>query len=92
MKEAKPWRKPLKERQAFAVGQEPWQPKTVSSTAWKDIVSDNPLNKSIGESTQFDLDTTGHFKDFDEERSDEENFDPKPLSRLTLQVKTYQTV
>lgn len=86
MGQSKPWRQPLKERQAFAVSQEPWQPKSVSSTAWKDIVADNPVNKSIGESSKFDLDTTGHYKDLDEERSDEENFDPKPLSRLTLQV------
>jgi CRISPR/Cas system CMR subunit Cmr6 (Cas7 group RAMP superfamily) len=59
----------------------------VSSAAWKAIVGDNPVNKSIGESTNFDLDATGHYKELDEERSDEENFDPKPLSRLTLQVK-----
>ncbi|XP_076105248.1 uncharacterized protein LOC143073519 isoform X5 [Mytilus galloprovincialis] len=92
MGQSKPWRQPLKERQAFAVSQEPWQPKSVSSTAWKDIVADNPVNKSIGESSKFDLDTTGHYKDLDEERSDEENFDPKPLSRLTLQeaFETYK--
>lgn len=95
LKPSKPWRKPLKERQAFSVSQESWEPKSVSQSTWKDIVHGDVLKDksditNISRDTKFDLDTTGQpIRDeesmSDSEESDEDIVPSKPLSKMTLQ-------
>ncbi|XP_061186322.1 uncharacterized protein LOC133194357 isoform X2 [Saccostrea echinata] len=85
-KEVKPWRKPLKEQQAHAVRNEPWQPKNVSSTQWKNIVNSDIMNKS--RDTKFDLNPEGEpieNKENTMEESDEDNSESKPLNKMSLQ-------
>lgn len=95
LKPSQPWRQPLKERQAFAVRQEAWEPKSVSQSTWKDIIHGDVLkNKGdpndISRDTKFDLDPEGHPLGEDETLTDsEEESDiskSKPLSKMTLQV------
>ncbi|XP_033756035.1 LOW QUALITY PROTEIN: uncharacterized protein LOC117338796 [Pecten maximus] len=91
--ESRPWRQPLKEQQAHAVKQKPWQPKAMHPADWKAVVGSDILNKS--RDTKFDLDPKGHRKDdghVDANSSDEENYDPKPLNKMSLQeaFKTFK--
>lgn len=84
--ESRPWRQPFKEQQAHAVRQKPWQPKSIHSADWKAMVGSNILNKS--RDTKFDLDPRGHLiggGNVEVNSSDEENYDPKPLNRMSLQ-------
>ena len=86
----------MKERQAFSVSQESWEPKSVSQCTWKDIVHGDVLKDksditNISRDTKFDLDTTGQpIRDeesmSDSEESDEDIVPSKPLSKMTLQV------
>ncbi|XP_062588774.1 LOW QUALITY PROTEIN: serine/arginine repetitive matrix protein 2-like [Saccostrea cucullata] len=85
-KEVKPWRKPLKEQQAHAVRNEPWQPKNVSSSQWKNIVNSDIMNKS--RDTKFDLNPEGEpieNKENTMEESDDDNSESKPLNKMSLQ-------
>ncbi|XP_060076565.1 uncharacterized protein LOC132556190 [Ylistrum balloti] len=91
--ESRPWRQPLKEQQAHAVKQKPWQPKSMHPADWKAAVSNDILNKS--RDTKFDLDPKGQRigdDDMDAKSSDEENYDPKPLNKMSLQeaFKTFK--
>lgn len=96
LKPSKPWRKPLKERQAFSVSQEFWEPKSVSQSTWKDIVHGDVLKDksditNVSRDTKFDLDTTGQpIRDEESmsnsDESDEDIVPSKPLSKMTLQV------
>lgn len=89
--ESRPWRQPLKEQQAHAIKQKPWQPKSVHPADWKAVVSSDILNKS--RDTKFDLDPKGQrIDDKDADSSDEENYDPKPLKKMSLQeaFKTFK--
>ena len=96
MKPSEPWRKPLKERQAFSVRQEQWEPKSVSQSTWKNIVHGDVLKDksditNVSRDTKFDLDTTGQpINDEDEtsesDDTDEEIGQSKSLSKMTLQV------
>lgn len=84
MKPVQPWRKPLKERQAFAARQEAWQPKSVSQSAWREAVhstarSDKPDLNDVSRDTKFDLDPEGHPLGGDE-------MDDREESKMTLQV------
>ncbi|XP_021378542.1 uncharacterized protein LOC110466410 isoform X2 [Mizuhopecten yessoensis] len=84
--ESRPWRQPLKEQQAHAVKQKPWQPKSMHPADWKAVVGSDILNKS--RDTKFDLDTKGHRigdRNMDANSSDEENYDSKPLTKMSLQ-------
>ncbi|KAL5017186.1 hypothetical protein ScPMuIL_006775 [Solemya velum] len=92
--EAKPWRKPLKERQAYAVRKETWQPKPIPVPVWKSVLQSNildkPTSKQQNSDTKFSLDPHGRLVEHEETgsdfSSDEENRQPKSLSKLTLQV------
>ena len=94
MKPGQPWRQPLKERQALATRQEPWQPTSVSSAAWKDIVHSKDLKEridpcDISRDTKFDLDPEGHplgDGQSDSEESEVEVGQQKPLTKMSLQV------
>ena len=96
MKPSEPWRKPLKERQAFSVRQEQWEPKSVSQSTWKNIVHGDVLKDksdvtNVSRDTKFDLDTTGQpINDEDttseSDDTDEEIGQSKSLSKMTLQV------
>ena len=88
-KEARPWKKPLKERQAHAVRSEPWQPSNISSNQWKHISNKNVMNKS--RDTHFDLNPSGELienKENTMEESDDDDLDTKPLNKMSLQVIT----
>lgn len=97
--ETKPWRKPLREQQANAVRQEPWQPKHIHPADWKSIMNNNVLTsttekteaKYITRDTKFDLNPDGNrmgktLGQDSDGSSDEENYEPKPFTRMTLQV------
>lgn len=87
-KETKPWKKPLKERQAHAVRSEPWQPSGINDNQWRNIVARENLDKS--RDTKFDLNPDGKLIENKEnamEESDEDNLDTKPLNKMTLQVR-----
>ncbi|KAJ8317345.1 hypothetical protein KUTeg_005249 [Tegillarca granosa] len=83
MTESKPWRKPLKEQQAYAVSKEPWQPKSIPKEAWKTIVDSDIINRENTD-TKFTLDPPGPRFNV-ENNSDEENVDPKPRTKMSLQ-------
>ncbi|XP_053407014.1 uncharacterized protein LOC123546728 isoform X2 [Mercenaria mercenaria] len=94
MKPSQPWRQPLKERQAFSVRQEAWEPKSVSQSTWKDIIHGDILKdkgdpNDISRDTKFDLDPEGQPVGEDETFTDsEEEADisrSKPLSKMSLQ-------
>ncbi|KAK3590021.1 hypothetical protein CHS0354_041046 [Potamilus streckersoni] len=91
LKESKPWRKPLRERQAFAVLQEPWQPQSVSPSVWKDIIHGDVLKDRLTEDigvirdTKFYLDRHGHRIDEVLNDSEDEEEDVKALTKMTLQ-------
>ena len=99
LKPSEPWRKPLKERQAFSVRQEPWEPKSVPQSTWKNIVHGDVLKdksdiSNVSRDTKFDLDTTGQpIRDeesmSESDESDEEIGQSKSLSKMTLQVCYY---
>lgn len=84
MTESKPWRKPLKEQQAFAISKEPWQPKSIPKEAWKNIVDSDIINKENTD-TKFTLDPPGPRFNVDN-HSDEENVDPRLRTKMSLQV------
>lgn len=97
MKPVQPWRQPLKERQAYAVRQETWQPKSVSQSNWKDAMFAPGLQEKgdsadISRDTKFDLDPDGQPLGGDEMTDSEESevdiSKPRPLSKMTLQVET----
>ncbi|KAL3863913.1 hypothetical protein ACJMK2_005634 [Sinanodonta woodiana] len=91
LKESKPWRKPLRERQAFAVLQEPWQPQSVSSSVWKDIIHGDVMkdrsteDTGVVRDTKFYLDRHGHRIDEVLSDSEDEEEDAKALTKMTLQ-------
>ncbi|KAH3787914.1 hypothetical protein DPMN_166045, partial [Dreissena polymorpha] len=94
MKPGQPWRKPLKERQAFAVRQEAWAPKSVPQSTWKNIVHgdivkerDELNDTNISRDTKFDLDPEGQpvVNEGSESEDELEIIQPRPLSKLTLQ-------
>ena len=96
MKPSQPWRQPLKERQAFSVRQEAWEPKSVSQSTWKDIVHGDILKdkgdpNDISRDTKFDLDPEGQPIEDEETMTDsEEEVDvigSKPLNKMSLQVR-----
>ena len=98
MKPSQPWRQPLKERQAFSVRQEAWEPKSVSQSTWKDIVHGDILKdkgdpNDISRDTKFDLDPEGQPIEDEETMTDsEEEVDvigSKPLNKMSLQVRLY---
>ena len=95
MKPAQPWRQPLKERQAFSVRQENWEPTYVSQTKWKkliygDIHQEKGDPNDVSRDTKFDLDPAGQpINENLEEDSDITDLDLsglKPLSKMSLQV------
>ncbi|XP_052772114.1 uncharacterized protein LOC128211403 isoform X2 [Mya arenaria] len=92
MKPGQPWRQPLKERQALAVRQEAWQPKSVSQSTWKDIVHGDVLKdhgdpNDISRDTKFDLDPEGNpiGEGSDSEESEVDIGMEKPLTKMSLQ-------
>ncbi|WAR21703.1 hypothetical protein MAR_015677, partial [Mya arenaria] len=94
MKPGQPWRQPLKERQALAVRQEAWQPKSVSQSTWKDIVHGDVLKdhgdpNDISRDTKFDLDPEGNpiGEGSDSEESEVDIGMEKPLTKMSLQKR-----
>lgn len=100
MKPSQPWRQPLKERQAFSVRQQAWEPKSVTQSTWKNIVHGDVLKdktdpNDVSRDTKFDLDTEGHPIGEETLSDSEDDLDisrSKPLSKMTLQVKNGNSV
>lgn len=92
--ETKPWRKPLKERQAHAVRKTTWQPNSIMVPVWKSVLQSNILDRAASRpqnsDTKFSLYPDGRLVEPEETASDyssdEENKRPSTLSKLTLQV------